>query len=150
MFKIKKELWAVVVALTAVVVCLTPDSSAESHRLVAQVEEAYEVNGTIYPPGELSLKTVRDVSPVATLNEIRVDGRSLGVLLARQAPGESTENHDGLVFRRSAEGHLVLEAVAFAGEPLRLLYDYRSDCAPRAQWCAQSPQDPAVMVAATR
>ena len=150
MFKIRKELWAVVVALTAIVVCFTPDARAESDRLVAHIGEAYEVNGQVFPPGELSVKTIRDVSPVATLNEIRVNGRSLGMLLAQQVPNEVAELHDGLVFRRAAEGHLVLEAVAFEGEPLRMLFDYRSDCGPKAQWCAPAVKDRAVLMAATR
>jgi hypothetical protein len=150
MFKIRKELWAVVIALTAVVVCFTPDASAESDRLVAHVAEAYEVNGKVFPAGELSLKAIRDVSPVATLNEIRVNGQSVGMLLAQQVKGEATEHYDGLVFRRAAEGHLVLEAVAFEGEPLRMLLGYSADCGPKAQWCEQPVENRDVLMAATR
>jgi hypothetical protein len=146
----RRELWAVVVALTAIVVCFTPDARAGSDRLVAQIGEAYEVNGQIFPPGELSLKTIRDVSPVATLNEIRVNGRSLGMLLGQQLPSAATELRDGLIFRRAAEGHLVLEAVAFEGEPLRMLLEYRSDCGPKTRWCAPAVEDRAVLMATTR
>ena len=78
------KLGAIVVALAALVAMLAPVAVGANHRLVAQVEQPFEVNGQLYPAGELSVRQVHRVSPTSTLNEIRVGQERLGMLLAEE------------------------------------------------------------------
>lgn len=121
--KMKKELWLTVLALAALVGLLAPETLADGRRLVVQMDEPFEVGGQLYASGELSVCEVRAFNPIATLNEVRVDGQSLGVLLARKADTQRVSRYDEIIFTRSPDGHLVLMSVALAGEPVRRLYD---------------------------
>jgi len=116
MTRFTKHLWMIVLALTALVVLLAPDSQAASPRLVVQMDEAFEINGTLYPPGELSVRPLGDYNPVTSLNEIRVDGKFIGVVMAQREPSSAIVADDSLVFRRSSRGHLELHSIALQGE----------------------------------
>jgi hypothetical protein len=128
MVKIRKELWWVVLGLAALCVGFTPDTPAANAHLVAQIGEPFEVAGAVYPAGgELSLRTVGDLSPVVTLHEIRVDGRSLGLLMARTRVDAVASRRDELIFKRATNGRLLLDSVAFAGEPLQVLHGFPAE-----------------------
>lgn len=120
MFRFGRGLWRSLAATAAAVVCLSPAATASSERLVAQIDEPFEVAGQLYPAGQLSLKAVTALSPVATLNEVRIDGRSLGLMLAQESGGPAASSRDELTFRRAASGHLVLESFAIKGQPTRV------------------------------
>ena len=126
MVRLKKNLWMTVFALAALAAFFAPVADAGA-RLVAQLDEPFEINGTVYPAGKLSLERVRVVNPISTLNEIRVDGRTVGLYLARDRPDATTALRDELIFARRSDGRLVLDSVAFAGQPIRVLSDYHQD-----------------------
>jgi hypothetical protein len=121
--------WLVVLALVAVVVWTTPDSMA-GERLSVQVDEPFEINGELFPAGKLSLKQVRELTPVATLHELRVDGASIGLLLVRSAGSPAVARSNEFIFARSADGHLVLEALAVAGKPMGTILALGSPAGP--------------------
>jgi hypothetical protein len=148
MFKIPKTLWLTVVALAVLAGLLAPPTWAASARLVVHLNEPFEVNGHVYQPGRLSLQQVREYSPIATLNEIRVDGRSLGVVLAREETGAPQALRDEVIFQRNESGRLVLASVALKGEPVRKLYTLGAgdDAGP---WQAMTQPRP-TMIASTQ
>jgi hypothetical protein len=111
-----KHLWMIVLALTALVVLLAPSAQAAGCRLVVQMDEPFEINGTLYPPGELSVRHLRDYNPVTSLNAIEVDGEFIGVVLGQRASSHAVVPADLLVFHRSADGHLRLHSRALQGE----------------------------------
>jgi hypothetical protein len=116
-----KRLWMIVLALAAVVVLFAPDSLAADHRLVVKMDEPFEINGTLFPPGVLSIRHQGNYSPVTSLNEIRVDGHFWGVVEGRRAVDNAAAPNDSLIFRRGQTGTLVLHSVALVGEsPHRL------------------------------
>ena len=116
MYRGEKHLWMIVLALAALVVLLAPDSQAADRKLVVQMDEPYEVSGTLYPPSELSVRRLGHHTPVTSLNEIRVDGQILGVVVGRRAEANAAAPDDSLIFRRALSGHLVLHSIALVGE----------------------------------
>jgi hypothetical protein len=120
--RLNKGLWLLVVTLAVLAGALAPPVQAEGPRWVARIDEPFEVGGQIFPPGELSLRQVLTYSPVATLNEVRVDGRSLGFVLARCEASAAPAIRNELIFQRSESGHLVLAFVALRGQEVRQVY----------------------------
>ena len=117
MLRFNKQLWMIVLALTALVVLFAPTSQAASLRLVVQMDEPFEISGTLFPPGELSVRQLGDYNPVQSLNEIRVDGKIVGVVVGQRASSQAAVPRDSLIFRRSSRGHLELHSLALQGEP---------------------------------
>lgn len=117
------------VALLALL--LVPSVSAET--VSVRLTEPFEVAGQVFDSGKLTVKEVSRYSPVATLNEVCVGSNCLGLFLAREFRGASTASGNKLIFGRSADGHLVLEAVALAGGPTRGLYEFEVET---AEWHA--------------
>ena len=148
MLKFPKTLWLMVVALAVLAGLLAPPVAAASPRLVVHVNEPFEVNGHVYQPGKLSLQQVREYSPIATLNEIRVDGHSLGVVLARDQAGTAPAVRDELIFERNENGLLALASIALKGEPVRRLYTLGAG-ANAGSWQAMSRPGP-TMIASTK
>jgi hypothetical protein len=144
MVRWRKDLfWVTVLTLCAVVAWTTPDTPA-GDRLVVHVLEPFEVNGEVFPAGKLSVKQVRAMSPVATLHEIRIDGDSQGLLLLRANGDRGVASRDELGFMRAADGHLVLESVAIAGQPVNTVEAYHADA---GQWYSTNPAPLPVEVA---
>lgn len=77
-------------------------------RLAVEVSEPFIVGGEEVPPGSLSVRHVSRLSPVASLDEVWVDGRCLGVLLASRSRTESRKTPESVVFTRDDRGRLVL------------------------------------------
>ena len=137
----RKELWLMVLALALLAGLLAPDALAEGRRLVVQMEEPFEVSGQLFAGGELSLCEVRAFSPVATLHEVRINGQSLGILMAQDDGRPLVAQRDEVIFERSRDGHLVLTSVALTGEPVRLLFDIGNNppkVQPRSQLLARA------------
>ena len=145
MFKIRKELWLVVLALVLLVAVTAPSVHAADHKLTVKMSEPFQVGGVLYPAEVLSLHEVRQYSPVATFHEVRIDGQSLGLLMARVGQSPTPARRDSLIFGRSSSGHLVLTSVAHQGEPVRKLYHLSPQPNGR-QWLA-AVNDPPVLLA---
>ena len=136
--KVEKHLWMIVLALAALVVLLAPDSQAADRRLVAQMDEPFEIDGKLYPPGELSVRHQGGYTPVTSLNEIRVDGQILGVVVGRRAAAIAAAPNDSLIFHRAQDGHLVLHSVALVGESPHELHQASSQADEAATTSEQS------------
>ena len=148
MFKTDKTLWLFVVALVALAGLFASPAQASDPRLVAHIDEPFEVNGELYPAGVLRVREIGDYSPAATLNEIIVDGKTLGVLLAHER-GNVAGTRDELIFGRHQAGHLVLIGVSVRGEPTRDLYRYANDVGT-ARRQAPVRQDETLLLASTK
>jgi hypothetical protein len=94
--------------LVLAVASFCPPSFAGGGRLVAEVGEPFLVGAETVPPGTLSVRHVNRLSPVSSLDEVWVDDRCLGVLLASRSRSEGGKAPDSLVFTRNAQGRLVL------------------------------------------
>lgn len=115
--------------LLCVSICAASGSAtsflASGHCVVAQVPEPFEVNGQMYPAGTLSLRELRDYTPVATLNEVCIDSICQGMLIGVELPGQLQTSLDELIFARSPQGHLVLFGMVMRGQPARQLVSQR-------------------------
>ena len=134
------RLGLVVVALAALAAVLAPSAAGGDHRLVAQVEEPFAVNGQIYPPGEIAIRHVGQYSPTATLNMIWVDGELLGLFLAELLPEEPEPIDHSFHFARDAESRLVLSGFAPSGERVRAFYRFRT-VTSGGRWTTRASRD---------
>jgi len=114
-------LWLVVLALVLLVGFLAPPVPASERVLTAHIEEPFEYDGQLFPSGKLTVRQLSEFNPVSTLNEIRVEGRSLGVVLARAEDHGHMASRNEMIFERNTRGRLVLVSVALEGEPVRKL-----------------------------
>jgi hypothetical protein len=145
--RLRKELWLLVLTLAVLAGLFAPPVPAAGHRLVVQMDEPFEVNGQLFKAGQLTLREIREYSPVATLHEIRVDGRSPGVVLARDQATRGIATRDEVIFDRSERGHLVLASVALQGHPVRRLYRL-GEGEDSGTWQAVSQPQPALLASA--
>jgi hypothetical protein len=118
--KVKRKSLVWIAGLVAVVGWLAP-AAARDPRVVVRMDEAFEVAGQVYPSGTLSVRQLYDYNPIATLNEVELNGRSIGMLLARDDARAEVAARDQLTFRRESDGHLVLTSIGLRGERARLL-----------------------------
>lgn len=139
--RLHKGLWLLVLTLAVLAGVFAPPVQAAGPRWVARVDEPFEVGGQVFPPGELSLREVNTYSPVATLNEVRVDGRSLGFVLARCEKSAPLATRNELIFQRSEQGHLVLAFVALRGQEVRQVY-YLGEGENAGTWQAAAQSRP--------
>jgi len=107
-----KGLALVVAALAIMVTLFAPSGVADERRLVVSVNEPFEINGELYPQGEVSVKSVRTYNPSSLLSEIWVGRKCLGLFRASRISDDSSTTQSSLTFKRSAAGHLTL--VGFA------------------------------------
>jgi len=119
-----KGLAMIVVALAFLVTIFAPSGVADDRRLVADVDEPFEVNGELYPAGMISVKKVRDYNPSSSLSEIWVGRTCLGLFQASRVPDDSTSSHDTLNFERTSEGHLALVGFATNAQSTREAYRF--------------------------
>jgi hypothetical protein len=96
-----------------------PPAQGAGHRLVTRVTEPVEINGELYPAGELSIREVGALSPTVTLNEVHAGGECLGLLPARTGHGGPPSSGDAVVFEPSDRGHLVLVGFTYRGQSAR-------------------------------
>lgn len=119
---VRRGLWVAIVLLALLVVCFAPPAAAASERLVVELREPFQVNGRLFPAGVLGLRQLRNYSPVGTVHDVRVDGSSVGMMLARETAERAS--HDELIFTRSREGNLVLVGMALEGQPICHLLEF--------------------------
>jgi len=110
-----KQLALIVLALSVIVGLFAPQAAADEARLVVQVDEPFEVNGTIYPAGTLTLRQMASFTPSTTLNEVCVQSECLGMLLASPSSEVIDRAEDSFLFERARLGHLVLVGFAYRG-----------------------------------
>jgi hypothetical protein len=116
-----RRLLAIVIALAALAAVFAPGVKAADRRLLAEIEEPFVINGTLYPAGPLSIRQLGDYTPSETLNEIWAGNDCLGVLLAAEIPASRRESGDSLLFERDQQGLLVLTGFVFRGQRPRNL-----------------------------
>jgi hypothetical protein len=115
---------ASVLVAGAMLCLLTPATDAADHRVVARLDEPFEVNGQLYPSGRLAVRRLVSYTPSSTLAEVWVDDRCVGMLLAAASrDGEGTGN--SLIFRRDGEGNLVLIGYSYRGRTQQEFYRFR-------------------------
>ena len=117
-------------------VLLASVASAETHRWVVDMAEPFEVDGTLYPAGSLTLKHVRALNPSASLSEVWVGERCLGLLRADRVAGAPAPTGDALTFERDARGHLVLVGYTSPGHGVRGGFRFERHAAEAARLLA--------------
>jgi hypothetical protein len=131
------KLGVVVVALATLAAVLAPSAFGGERKLVATMEQPFEVNGHLFSGGELSVRQVGAYSPTATLHEVRVGRDSVGLLLAEVDPIEPDRSTDTLVFERASQGNLVLVGFTTRGERSREQNSYRF-ISTKDRWSARA------------
>ena len=119
MFKSYRSLWMTVLTLACIAAFAAPADAAG--RLKVVVPEPFEVDGEFYPAGTLTVRQIGQLSPIATLNKVCVEGSCLSYVFTESATDGEAER-DELIFTRAADGHLIFESIGWNGEPVRGLY----------------------------
>ena len=124
----RKRQWQlgwIVIALAVLAGLFAPESAAAGHRVAARLAQPFEVNGQFFSHGELAVREIASYNPTTTLNEVWVNDRCLGLLLAAGSASVSSGSDDTLIFERAAQGHLVLVGFAYRGKGMNELYQFR-------------------------
>lgn len=100
----------------AIFVISAPSTGADDYVLRARVDEAFEFDGSLYPPGDLSVRRVFEYNPSSGADEIRVGRRTLGLYLTRLTPTEAGSSDPTFVFVRGGSGRLVLVGWSLVGD----------------------------------
>jgi len=116
----------IVATLAALAALCAPVAEAGGSRLSANIKEPFEINGTLYPAGSLSVRQIGDFTPTSTFNEIWVGGECLGMVIAADASASGQEGTDSLFFQRAPLGHLVFTGFAFHGQRAQDLNQIRA------------------------
>lgn len=109
-----KGLVLVIAGLAILVTVFAPSGVADERRVVANVEEPFEINGRTYPAGEVSVKAVGAYNPSSLLSEVWVGRECLGVFPASRVSADTPTVSDSVTFKRTADGHLTLVGFASA------------------------------------
>jgi len=120
-----RPLFTVSVLLLAFTI-VAPGVDAATHRIRAQIDEPFEINGRLFPAGEISVQQVSVYNPTLSLSKVCVEGECLGLMPARISPAEAVNDDHALFFERDADGHLVLVGYAYrGGSEIQRLYEFR-------------------------
>ena len=115
-----------------------PELAAGQHSVSATIQEPFEFNGEVFGPSAVTVREVSHYNPATTLNEIWVDNRCLGLMLADVSRSPSSRAADDrIIFERSAAGHLVLVGFAYHDQPAREFYGYET-AATGGRWSSPS------------
>jgi hypothetical protein len=106
---------AVRTAVALVVVALTSPVWAHDARLQVRVNEPFEVAGRVYPAGSLTLRSMVDYNPTSSIDEIWVDNRCVGMLMAERSAHGAPAASDSVLFERTGRGRLVLVGYRLRG-----------------------------------
>jgi hypothetical protein len=122
---------ALIAGLLVVIVSLSaPTRGADQRHLVATIEEPFEFNGELYPPGRLSVREIRDFTPTRWLSEIWVGHECLGLFEAALTTADGRERRNTMTFERTREGHLRLVGFSKAGQGEPLAYRFLTARSP--------------------
>lgn len=121
----KLSWWVGVFVLLAALAA--PELAAGQHSVRATIPEPFEFNGEAFGPGTVTVREVSYYNPATTLNEIWVDARCLGLMLADvTGDAASPGADDRILFERSAAGNLVLVGFAYHDQPAAKFYGYET------------------------
>jgi hypothetical protein len=114
----------VFVALAALAAVVAPSALGGNQRLVVELEQTFVANGRVYNGGELSVREVGAYSPGVTINDVRINGERIGLLLAGEFAGQPVGTGNSVLFDRDSRGQLTLVGFAFRGQRPRKLYRF--------------------------
>jgi len=120
-----KGLALVIVGLVVLVTLFAPSRAADERRVVVSVQEPFEINGQLYPAGEVTVKNVRTYNPSSLLSEIWVGRDCLGVFRASRISNDAPTTNDTVTFKRTAAGHLALIGFASGRSNDQGVYRFR-------------------------
>lgn len=100
--------------------------AVEPGSFVAEVPEAFVVDGQEFPAGHLTIRQRAAFTPVRVLDTVDAGPTSAGMLMARVAEAE-TVSDDVVLFRRDDSGRLVLIGYALATPDGGRSYRYSVD-----------------------
>lgn len=122
----KKLSWWIGV-LVLIATLAAPEIAAAQHSVNATITEPFEFNGEVFDSGKVTVRELSHYNPGTTLNEIWIDGRCLGLMLADVASSDARpESNDRILLERSAAGHLVLVGFAYHDQAAREFYGYEA------------------------
>jgi len=117
-----------VTGLALVFTIAAPAADAAAQGIRARVDEPFEVQGRLFPHGEISIRERSEYNPTLSLNEVCVDGESLGLLVAEISTSGAPSDEPALFFEREADGHLVLVGYAHrGGSAAQRMYTFREE-----------------------
>ena len=121
----KLSWWVGVLVLLAALAA--PELAAGQHSVRATIPEPFEFNGEVFGPSTVSVREVSHYNPGTTLNEIWVDGRCLGLMLADVSRAvDSPGTDDRFLFERGTAGNLVLVGFAYHDQSAVKFYGYET------------------------
>ena len=120
-----KGLALMIVALAVMVTVFAPSGVADDRRVRVSINEPFEINGQLYPAGEVTVKTVRTYNPSSLLSEIWVGRECLGVFRALRISEDAPTEKATVNFRRTGAGHLALVGFASAARNDQGVYRFR-------------------------
>jgi len=134
----KLSWWVGVLVLLAALAA--PELGAGQHSVSARIQEPFEFNGEAFEAGTLTVREVSHYNPGTTLNEIWIDGRCWGLMLADVSHDTaSPQANDRILFERNAAGQLVLVGFAYHNQPAREFYSYKT-AATGGRWSSPRPR----------
>ena len=104
-----------VLSLAAIVTLLAPSAHAADQLSVA-VDEPFEIDGETFDPATVTLRHVQGFNPTAEFHEVWIDGKCLGVMIARSDASTDRAADNAMVFTRNADDRLVLVGMTLRGE----------------------------------
>jgi len=116
-----------------------PNVAAAQRTVVAMIQEPFEVNGQRYDAGAVAVRQVSHYNPATTLNEIWVEHRCLGLMMADASDTTGLGGDDRMIFQRNPSGQLVLVGFAYRNQPEREFYGYET-AATGGRWSAPAQQ----------
>ena len=120
-----KGLALVIAALAVLVTLFAPSGVADERRVVVSINEPFEINGQLYPAGEVTVKNVRTYNPSSLLSEIWVGRECLGVFRASRISADAPTANHTVTFKRTAAGHLALVGFASGESSDQGVYRFR-------------------------
>ncbi|NIM00012.1 MAG: hypothetical protein GTO30_15800 [Acidobacteria bacterium] len=141
----KLSWWVGVLVLLAALAA--PELSAAQRSVSAEISESFEFNGEAFQPSKLTVREVSQYNPGTTLNEIWIDGRCWGLMLADVSRAAADPGSDDrILFERNAAGRLVLVGFAYHGEAAREFYGY-DELATGGRWSSPARSSKGIAVA---
>ena len=121
----KLSWWVGVLVLLAALAA--PELNAAQHSVRATIPEPFEFNGEVFESSTVTVREVSQYNPGTTLNEIWVDGRCLGLMLADVSrDAASPGSDDQILFERGTAGNLVLVGFAYHDRPAAKFYGFET------------------------
>ena len=102
-----------ILGLALIAALAAPDVAAANRTVTATMAEPFEINGELFRGGELKLREVSAYNPSTTINEVWVDERCLGLMLAGSSRGTRPGTTDRIIFERNDTGRLILVGFAY-------------------------------------